>query len=47
MSRNECCRRLLLAGLDSMPRADRSAVERSLQPPGDAILPKLPVAGGD
>lgn len=47
MSRNECCRRLLLAGLDSVPRANLSTVERPLQPPADDILPKLPVAGGD
>ena len=47
MSRNECCGRLLLAGLDSTPRANLNAVERSLQPRADDILPKLPVAGGD
>jgi DNA-directed RNA polymerase subunit N (RpoN/RPB10) len=45
MSRNECCRRLLLAGLDSVPKANLSALERPLQPPGDAVMPKLPVAG--
>jgi len=46
-SRNECCRRLLLAGLDSTPRANLAAVERPLQPRGDDVLPKLPVAGAD
>jgi hypothetical protein len=48
ISRNECCRWLLLAGLDSVPRANLGAVERSLRPPAeDDVLPKLPVAGGD
>ena len=47
MSRAEACRRLLLAGLDSSPRANLVGVERPLQPRGDDVLPKLPVAGGD
>ena len=45
MSRAEACRRLLMAGLGSIPTANLSAVERSLQPPADAVMPKLPVAG--
>ena len=47
MSRAEACRRLLMAGLGSIPHADLSAVERPLQPRGDDVGPKLPVAGGD
>ena len=44
MSRNECCRRLLLAGLDSAQPANLKNVEISLQPPADDVLPKLPIA---
>ena len=43
MSRNECCRRLLLAGLDSVQSANLNAVARPLQPPADHMMPTLPV----
>ena len=50
LSRNECCRRLLLGGLDSLqakPRDDQQQMvdghAYSLQPPGDnRMMPQLP-----
>ena len=52
LSRNECVRRLLFGGLDSLqgkPRADQQQMvdshARSLQPPGgNHLMPQLPVS---
>ena len=51
MSRNECCRRLLLGGIDqlrSVSPAERQAAvsnyARHLQPPGDTLRTMLPGA---
>ena len=50
LSRNECCRRLLLGGLDSLQAKSRDDQQqmvdshaRSLQPPADKMQPMLPV----